>query len=45
MDEGELDAYLHLVEFGIHREMFDQPEDQDAIFEDEREWMLMDDAA
>ena len=45
MDETELDAYLYLVEFGIHREMFDHPEYQDATFEDEQEWELMDEAA
>jgi hypothetical protein len=45
MDERELDAYLHLVEFGIHREMFDHPETQDVVFEDEQEWELMDELA
>jgi hypothetical protein len=30
MDERELDAYLGLVEFGIHREMFDHPETLDS---------------
>lgn len=40
MDERELDAYLHLVEFGITREMFDHPETEDAVFTDEDEWQL-----
>ena len=36
MTEEEYDAYIHLVDFGIHREMFEViSDDEDIVEEDE----------